>query len=56
MGVDAQISFDVINNKFKKAANGTVDNSTEEESPILDKMKLCKQHIVMKFIPMSSDI
>ena len=33
-----------------------LNNSTEEISPILDKIKLYKQHIVMKFIPMSSDI
>ena len=56
IGVDPQLSFDVISNEFKKAADESDDNSTEEASPILDKIKLCKQHIVMKFTPMSSDI
>ena len=54
--VDPQLSFDVISNEFKKAADGTVDNYTEEVSPILDKIKLYKQHIVVKFTLLSSDI
>ena len=56
IGVDPQLSFDVISNEFKEAANDTNNNSTEEVSSILVKIKLCKQHIVMKFTPMSSDI
>ena len=42
--------------RVKKAADDTVDNSTEGVSPILDKMKLYKKHIVIKFTPISSDI
>ena len=56
VGVDPQLSFDVICNEFRKSTNDTDNNSTEEASPILDKINLCKQHIVMKFTPMSSDI
>ena len=56
VGVDPQLSFDTISNEFKKAADDTDVNSNEEASPILDKIKLCKQHIVMQFTPMSSDI
>ena len=54
--VDPQLSFDVISNKFTKDADDTDNNSTDEASSILDKIKLCKQHIVMQFTPMSSDI
>ena len=46
----------MISNDFKKAANDTDNNSTEEASPILDKINSGKEYIVIKFTPMSSDI
>ena len=63
VGVDPQLSYDVISNEFKKASSDihesnteSDDETTEDNSAILDKLTLTKHHIVMKFTPFDNEL
>ena len=63
VGVDPQLSYDVISNEFKKASSDihesnteSDDETTEDNSAILDKLTLAKHHIVMKFTPFDNEL
>ena len=63
VGVDPKLSYDVISNEFKKASsdihesNTESDNeTTEDNSAILDKFTLIKHHIVMKFTQFDNEL
>ena len=63
LGVDPQLSYDVISNEFKKASSDihesnteSDDEITEDNSAILDKLTLAKHYIVMKFTSFDNEL
>ena len=57
IGVDPQLSFDVITNEFKTIANSSDDHSNNvNNSPTIDQINLSKNHIVFKFAPSSPEL
>ena len=64
VGMDPQLSYDVITNEFRKATDDTVNinqYSTEEDKDKedevkLDKLTLAKHHVVFKCIPFDNEL
>ena len=61
VGMDPQLSYDVITNEFRKSTNDTVQDTTDkdkdkEDEVILDKIPLAKHHVVFKFTPFDNKL
>ena len=64
VGMDRQLSYDVITNEFRKSTNDTVDMNQDttdkekdkEDEVTLDKIPLAKHHVVFKFTPFDNKL
>ena len=64
VGMDPQLSYDVITNEFWKSTNDTVDinqdttdeDKVKEDEVTLDKLTLVKHHAVFKYTPFDYEL